>query len=83
MVQVKISVKDVMKKEEVKVLGIDRGIKNIAVLSNNIFFNSKHLREVKERYKYLKRILLHLGTFQIKQNGHSKRFRTIVGSCAP
>ncbi|MGC9138138.1 MAG: RNA-guided endonuclease TnpB family protein, partial [Thermoplasmata archaeon] len=39
MVQVKIPDKGVMKKEDVKVLGIDRGIKNIAVLSNNMFFN--------------------------------------------
>ncbi|MGC8692247.1 MAG: transposase, partial [Thermoplasmata archaeon] len=61
MVQVKMPDKEVIKKEDVKVLGIDRGIKNIAVLSNNIFFNSKHLREVKGRYQYLKRRLQHLG----------------------
>ena len=71
--QVKISVKEVMKKEEVKVLGIERGIKNIVIMSNSMFFISRHLREVKERYKYLKRILLHLGTFQMKENGHSKK----------
>ncbi|MGC8691801.1 MAG: RNA-guided endonuclease TnpB family protein, partial [Thermoplasmata archaeon] len=34
-VQVKISDKEVMKKEEVKVFGIYRGIKNMGVLSNN------------------------------------------------
>ncbi|MGC8692259.1 MAG: RNA-guided endonuclease TnpB family protein, partial [Thermoplasmata archaeon] len=62
MVQVKIPDREVMKKEEVKVLGIDRGIKNMAVLSNNMFFNSRHLRDVKGRYQYLKRILQHLGT---------------------
>ncbi|MGC8725977.1 MAG: RNA-guided endonuclease TnpB family protein, partial [Thermoplasmata archaeon] len=39
-VQVKIQDKEVMKKEEVKVVGVDRGIKNIAVLSNDMFFNS-------------------------------------------
>ena len=62
MVQMKIPDKEVMKKEDVKVVGIDRGIKNIAVLSNNIFFNSRHLREVKGRYQYLKRRLQHLDT---------------------
>ncbi|MGC9176793.1 MAG: RNA-guided endonuclease InsQ/TnpB family protein, partial [Thermoplasmata archaeon] len=62
MVQVKIPDREVMKKEGVKVLGIDRGIKNMAVLSNNMFFNSRHLRDVKGRYQYLKRRLQHLGT---------------------
>ena len=54
--------KEVDKKENVRVLGIYRGIKNIAVLSNNIFFNSKHLMEVKGRYQYMKKKLQHLGT---------------------
>jgi transposase len=39
----------------VKVVGIDRKIKNIAVLSNNMYFNSKHQGDVKGRYQYLKR----------------------------
>ncbi|MGC8692137.1 MAG: IS200/IS605 family accessory protein TnpB-related protein [Thermoplasmata archaeon] len=43
------------------------GIKNIAVLSNNIFFNSRHLREVKGIYQYLKRRLQHLGTHYSKR----------------
>jgi IS605 OrfB family transposase len=79
MIQVKIPDKEVVKKEEVKVLGIDRGIKNIAVLSNNVFFNSKHLREVKGRYQYLKRKLQHLGTRSAKRKlrkiaGRERRF---------
>ncbi|MGC9074094.1 MAG: transposase, partial [Caldisericum sp.] len=79
MVQVKIPDKGVMKKEDVKVLGIDRGIKNIAVLSNNMFFNSRHLREVKGRYQYLKRRLQHLGTRSAKRklrkiSGRERRF---------
>ncbi|MGC8630777.1 MAG: transposase, partial [Thermoplasmata archaeon] len=66
-------------KEEVKVLGIDRGIKNIAVLSNNIFFNSKHLREVKGRYRFLKAKLQHSGTRSAhrklkKISGRERRF---------
>jgi len=68
-----------MKKEDVKVLGIDRGVKNIAVLSNNVFFNSKHLRKVKGRYQYLKRKLQHLGTRSAhrklkKLSGRERRF---------
>ena len=30
-----------------KVMGVDRGIRNMAVLSNNIFFNSAQLKDVK------------------------------------
>ncbi|MGC9138886.1 MAG: transposase, partial [Thermoplasmata archaeon] len=79
MVQVKMPDKEVMKKEDVRVLGIDRGIKNIAVLSNNMFFNSRHLREVKGRYQYLKRRLQHLGTRSAhrklrKLSGRERRF---------
>jgi IS605 OrfB family transposase len=79
MVQVEISDKEVVKKEDVKVVGIDRGIKNIAVLSNNMFFNSKHLREVKGRYQYLKRRLQHSGTRSAKSKlkdiaGRERRF---------
>ncbi|PYB67453.1 hypothetical protein DMB44_09140, partial [Thermoplasma sp. Kam2015] len=79
MVQVKIPDKEVIKKENVKVLGIDRGIKNIAVLSNNTFFNSRHLREVKGRYQYLKRRLQHAGTRSARRKlkkigGRERRF---------
>ncbi|MGC8693984.1 MAG: RNA-guided endonuclease TnpB family protein, partial [Thermoplasmata archaeon] len=79
MVQVNIPDKGVMNKEEVKVLGMDRGIKNIAVLSNNIFFNSKHLREVKGRYRFLKAKLQHSGTRSAhrklkKISGRERRF---------
>ncbi|MGC9193220.1 MAG: RNA-guided endonuclease InsQ/TnpB family protein, partial [Thermoplasmata archaeon] len=79
MVQVNIPDREVMKKEDVKVVGIDRGIKNIAVSSNNMFFNSRHLREVKGRYQYLKRRLQHLGTRSahrklMKLSGRERRF---------
>jgi len=79
MVQVEMLDKEVVKKEKVRVLGVDRGIKNIAVLSNNMFFNSKHLREVKGRYQFLKRKLQHLGTHSAhrklkKLSGRERRF---------
>ncbi|OWP56080.1 MAG: hypothetical protein B2I17_08125 [Thermoplasmatales archaeon B_DKE] len=64
MVQVKLPDQEVIQKEnrEIKVAGIDRGIKNIAVLSNNRFFNSKHLKSVKGRYRYNRKRLQHAGT---------------------
>jgi putative transposase len=79
MVQVNLPDKEVIKKQDVNVIGIDRGVKNIAVLSNNTFFNSKHLREVKGRYQYLKRILQHSGTRSAhrklkKLSGRERRF---------
>ncbi|MCL5962953.1 MAG: hypothetical protein M1411_01085 [Candidatus Thermoplasmatota archaeon] len=43
-------------------VGIDRGIKNATVLSNNRFFNSKPLRSVKGGYQYNKKKLQHAGT---------------------
>jgi len=75
-VQVDVPEKEVIKKEpeNIKVIGIDGGIKNIAVLSNNVFFNSKHLREVKGRYQYLKRKLQHLGTCSA-----NRKLRKIAG----
>ncbi|MGC8585891.1 MAG: RNA-guided endonuclease InsQ/TnpB family protein, partial [Thermoplasmata archaeon] len=62
-----------------KVLGIDREIKNMAVISNNMFFNSSHLKEVKDIYQYLKRKLHHLGTCSAhrklrKLSGRERRF---------
>jgi len=127
MVQVNIKDKEVIKKEDAKVLGIDIGIKNIAILSNNIFFNNKHVRELKGRYQYLMRKLQHLGTRSahrklkklsgrerlfvrdvnhtilkkivslpydvfalealnpayMRENGHSRRFRKMLGSWSP
>ena len=49
-------------KKDVKVLGIDRGIKNAAVLSNNMFFNSGELRSIKGRYRHNRSELQHAGT---------------------
>lgn len=74
MVQVEIPDRVVEKEGEVRVLGIDRGIKNIAVLSDNSFFNSRHLREVKGRYQYLRKKLQHSGT----RSAH-RRLREISG----
>ena len=44
------------------ILGIDRGCKYIAVCSNNIFFDSRHLRNIKGKYNYLRKRLSSKGT---------------------
>jgi len=59
---VQVKMPDVAVKAVGKVLGIDRGILNVAVCSDNTFFDSKRLRAVKGRYQYLKRKLQHIGT---------------------
>ena len=81
MVQVELSYKEVGKKvdNDVKVVGMDRGIKNIAVLSNNVFFNSAHLKDVKGRYRYNKKRLQHAGTRSahrklLEMSGRERRF---------
>lgn len=42
---------------EKDILGIDRGVNNILVCSNNLFYNSKHLKKIKGKYQYLKAVL--------------------------
>lgn len=69
-----------------KVLGIDRGINNIVVASNNEFYNSKHLKEVKGRYQHLKAELQAKGTPSAKRklkkiSGREKRFVRDVNHC--
>jgi IS605 OrfB family transposase len=59
---VQVDVPDVEVKVTGKVLGIDRGVLNVAVCSDNTFFDGKRLRDVKGRYRYLRRRLQHMGT---------------------
>jgi IS605 OrfB family transposase len=78
---------DAPKKIKVKkIIGVDRGVYHPAVTSDNTFFNSKHLREVKGRYKYLKRCLQRAGTRSAKRHlqklsGRERRFVTDVNHC--
>ena len=83
---VQVEVHDVEKKVARKVLGIDRGILNIAVCSDNTFFNSKRLRAVKGRYQYLKRRLQHIGTRSAHRklqrlSGRERRFVLDTNHC--
>ena len=66
---------------EPEILGIDRGIKNILVCSNNQFFNSKHLRKVKGKYQHLRQVLQSKGTASARKklketSGRERRFVT-------
>ena len=62
-----------------QVLGIDRGILNIVTCSDNSFVNSKDLRDVKGRYRYLRAKLQSLGTASARRklkklSGAERRF---------
>jgi IS605 OrfB family transposase len=66
--------------ENPEVLGVDRGIVNIAVTSNGQFFNSKGLRRVQGRYAHLKARLQAAGTRSAKRHltrvaGRERRFQ--------
>jgi len=75
-----------LKLEASDVLGVDSGILNHAVLSNNMFFASSHIRNVKGRYQYLRQHLQALGTRSAKRllrkrSGREKRFMANVNHC--
>jgi IS605 OrfB family transposase len=78
-VQVKMPDTPTLAKREPAVLGVDRGVLNIATCSDNTFFNSKKLRNVKGRFQHLKSKLQHLGTRSAKRklkrlSGRERRF---------
>lgn len=77
---------DVIKRIPKRIIGIDRGLRNIAVLSNNIFINSNHLTAVKRRYEHMRSILQHKGTRSAKRklneiSGSEKRFVKDANHC--
>ena len=81
MIQVKIPDKEVERHadNEVRVIGIDRGIKNIEVLSNNTFLNAGQLKSIKGRYRHNKSELQHAGPRSAHRklrelNGRERRF---------
>lgn len=62
-----------------KILGIDRGIRNISVCSDNSFMSGNKLRNTKGKYHYLRRKLQRLGTRSAirklhKLKGRERRF---------
>src|SRR3990167_2703224 len=69
-----------------KIIGVDRGVYNPAVTSDNTFFNSRKLREVKGRFKYLEGCLQRAGTRSSKRHlrklaGRERRFVVDVNHC--
>lgn len=69
-----------------KVLGIDRGIVNIAVTSNNRFFNSKPVKNVRAKYAFLRAKLQSKGTKSAKKllkkiSRKEQRFVSAVNHC--
>jgi IS605 OrfB family transposase len=83
---VQVKLPDVAIKAVGKVLGIDRGILNIAACSDNTFFSSKRLRDVKGRYQFLKRKLQHVGTRSAHRklqvlSGRERRFVLNTNHC--
>ena len=69
-----------------KIIGIDRGIYNPAVTSDNKFFDSKILRAVKGKYRHLKGCLQRTGTRSAKRHlqklaGRERRFIVDTNHC--
>jgi len=80
MVQVEIPDREVMRKEDMKIVGMSIGMRNITAVSNNIFFNSKYLMEVKGRHRYLNRKQQHSNTnsARSKSKNMEERERRLV-----
>jgi putative transposase len=69
-----------------EVLGIDRGIVNIAVCSDNQFFNSKKVKNRRAKNAHLRKELQSKGTPSAKRklkslSGRERRFATDVNHC--
>ena len=69
--------------DPVGVLGIDLGIKNIAVDSDREIFESKKIENTRQRYSRLRSILQHIGTRSAKRklkklSGKERRFKKDV-----
>src|SRR3989344_4352354 len=61
------------------ILGIDLGLKNLAVLSNGTFIKSNYIRKIKRKYAYLRKKLQSKGTRSAKRkleslSGRERRF---------
>jgi IS605 OrfB family transposase len=64
-------------------VGLDRGISNLAVVSNNKFYTGKHVKRVSLQYRSLRRRLQKRGTKSakrhlIKLSGKEKRFKADI-----
>ena len=69
-----------------KVVGIDRGINNIAVSSNNMFFGGKEIKKNTDKNQRLRSALQKRGTKSAKRHlrklsGREKRFKADINHC--
>ena len=83
---VQVQTKIPKKTKECNILGIDLGIKKMAVISNNTFYNSKYLKNIKGKYQKLKRDCQRKGTKSAKRklkllSGKENRFVRDVNHC--
>ncbi|MFA4972465.1 MAG: transposase [bacterium] len=70
----------------VRVLGIDRGMKNVAVCSDSSFFNARTTRAIRGRHQHLRADLQSKGTRSAKRklkrlSGRERRFMTDINHC--
>jgi IS605 OrfB family transposase len=76
-----INLPDIPVEQPTSFLGVDRGIKRIAVCSNNEFYSTNHILTVKWNYQQLRKILQSKGTRSAKRklrlvSGRERRFMT-------
>ncbi len=76
-----MEIPDVPVEEPSSFLGVDRGIKRIAVCSNNSFYSTNHILAVKWRYQQLRKKLQSKGSRSSKRklkqvSGRERRFMT-------
>lgn len=72
--------------DEETIVGVDRGIVNIAVASDNEFFNSKIIKNTRAKYAHLRKVLQSKGTKSAKNHlkvlsGRERRFVTDMNHC--
>jgi IS605 OrfB family transposase len=71
---------------DISILGIDRGIVNIAVCSDNTFYNSKQVKNIRAKYAKIRAELQSKGTRSATRklrglSGRERRFVTDVNHC--
>lgn len=76
-----VELPDVPVQEPSTFIGVDRGIKRVAVCSNNNFYNTSHILAVKWEYQQLRKQLQSKGTRAAKRklsdlSGRERRFMT-------
>ena len=76
-----VDLSDIPVKQPSSFLGVDRGIKRIAVCSNNTFYPTNHILAVKWKYQQLRKSLQSKGTRSTKRklllvSGRERRFMT-------